>query len=214
MGGMFEPQNLNGFGYGHQNPLVLVDPDGNLPWKSFLVKLFDNGTSKVGRGLSKREAVLARRKGYSTWSRSKQAARQSGEAAFGKENLLRHRGHILKSGKKGYPHYQTEGRFGHSSWGKMGGAVIGGVAFGSMIGPFDASAEALALEPRMIVGENSCYIGYDLPSDISLHSEPPRALLEEQEEPSMFEEIFTDPVTYMPPVVDTIYDFLRGTPAY
>lgn len=89
-----------------------------------------------------------------------------------------------------------------------------GLTFGSMAGPFDASAEDLALEPRMIVGKNSCYIGYDLPSDISLHSEPSKALLEEQEEPSMFEEIVTDPVTYMPPIIDTIYDYLRGSPAY
>ncbi len=31
MGGVFEPKNLNGFGYTHQNPIVLTDPDGSLP---------------------------------------------------------------------------------------------------------------------------------------------------------------------------------------
>ena len=31
LGGVFNPRNLNGFGYGHQSPLKYVDPDGNTP---------------------------------------------------------------------------------------------------------------------------------------------------------------------------------------
>ena len=31
MGGMFDPKNLNGFGYVHQNPVQFTDPDGRCP---------------------------------------------------------------------------------------------------------------------------------------------------------------------------------------
>jgi len=31
MGGMFDPKNLNGFGYVHQNPMRFTDPDGRCP---------------------------------------------------------------------------------------------------------------------------------------------------------------------------------------
>ena len=31
MGGMFDPKNLNGFGYVHQNPVRFTDPDGRCP---------------------------------------------------------------------------------------------------------------------------------------------------------------------------------------
>jgi RHS repeat-associated protein len=31
MGGAFNPKNLNSFGYGHQNPMTMNDPDGNTP---------------------------------------------------------------------------------------------------------------------------------------------------------------------------------------
>lgn len=62
--------------------------------------------------------------------KTRQQAKQVEEAAGGgnKSNVMRHKGHDLKDGSKGRPHYQTEGKKGHSMWGKLGtgAATVGG----------------------------------------------------------------------------------------
>ena len=56
---------------------------------------------------------------------TKSDAKQIEIAARGgnKEGILQHKGHELKDGSTGDPHFQTEGVSGHTFWGGEAGAV-------------------------------------------------------------------------------------------
>ncbi len=138
----FTEKNLHSFNryaYGNNNPYKFVDPDGKEP-VGVIVKLLEKGGEKVIRWISsKAAAVMARKQGETVVMKTRQQAKQVEEAfnEGNKLNITRHKGHTLEDGSKGHPHYQTEGKEGHSMWGKIGGGA-GAAAAG--VSPNDAGA--------------------------------------------------------------------------
>ena len=131
LGGVFTTPNLGLYTYTHQNPVRLIDPDGREAIGA-VVKLLIKGGERFKRWItSKQEAIEARKQGETIVFKTKQQAKQVEEAVSGgdKSKIMRHKGHKLKDGSQGRPHYQTEDKKGHSMWGKLGvGGVAGGLA--------------------------------------------------------------------------------------
>lgn len=143
LGGILNSGNLGVYTYGHQNPLKFVDPDGRVIFGA-VVKLLEKGGEKLVRHVgSKAEALQARQAGENVVFKSKQQARQVEEANAGgdKSTVLRHKGHELRDGSTGRPHYQTEGKKGHSMWGKLPEVAVG-VSVGTAVGVNSNEAEA------------------------------------------------------------------------
>lgn len=111
-------ENFCRYCYAGNNPYTFTDPDGRAKAVVWLLKLTESGMRKVAR-ISKEQAVMARRQGENIGSNRNQLSRQIETAAHGKEGQLKHAAHELKDGSKGLPHYQTEGKLGHSFWGKL-----------------------------------------------------------------------------------------------
>jgi RHS repeat-associated protein len=116
--------SFNRYAYANNSPYKYVDPDGR-DVIGFLVKLLDNGGKVFLKKLDKAEAVSARRAGQNVQAATKSDAKQIEIAARGgnKEGILQHKGHELKDGSTGDPHFQTEGVSGHTFWGGEAGAV-------------------------------------------------------------------------------------------
>lgn len=57
---------------------------------------------------------------------------------------MQHKGHDLKDGSKGDPHFQTEGVNGHTFWGSQSGAIPIGMLAEVLIIPFLATPSTLA----------------------------------------------------------------------
>ena len=138
----FDDDNLHSFNryaYGNNNPYKFTDPDGK-DAVGVVVQLLAKGGEKVVRWVStKAEAVMARKQGETVVMQTKRQAKQIEEALNrgDKSNILRHKGHELRDGSTGLPHYQTEGKQGHSMWGKIFG---GASAIGLGLGASDADA--------------------------------------------------------------------------
>ncbi|MDZ7925491.1 MAG: hypothetical protein U5M23_15905 [Marinagarivorans sp.] len=62
------------------------------------------------------QAVKARQEGLNVLGDRKQVANQIETKAFGKEAQMQHKGHDLGDGTTGKPHFQTEGKHGHTFW--------------------------------------------------------------------------------------------------
>jgi hypothetical protein len=121
--------------------------EGTADAKGAVVRLLKNGGMKAIREVRDvAEAVIARRQGKNVVMRTDQAAGQVERAAFDGEEILRHKGHDLGNGEKGFPHYQTEGRLGHTFW----GGVVAFVA--QFLNPFDNVSGQLGCG-----GGESCY---------------------------------------------------------
>jgi hypothetical protein len=96
------------------NPIMVADASG------VVVQLLKNGGTRVIRTVEQAEAVAARRAGENVLMETRQAAKAVERAASGGSGeLLRDEGHELANGKAGLPHYQTEGMYGHTFWGKL-----------------------------------------------------------------------------------------------
>ena len=108
---------VNMYAYVSSDPVTFVDYTGSSRAVAWLVRLYENGSSAIGRGISKAEAVLARRQGENVLAMDKQMAGEIERAAARGEPIVRHGGHPLKNGLKGRPHFQTDGVDGHSFWG-------------------------------------------------------------------------------------------------
>lgn len=93
---------------------------------------------KIAPLASKAEAAQARCQSKNVLATSRQKAKAAEEAAFGSEELIKHKGHTLTDGTKGNPHFQTDGKYGHTFW--VGAAAI----VGSLLDPFDAISGELA----------------------------------------------------------------------
>ena len=85
---------------------------------------------------SKADAQRARKQGENVLATSRQKAGEIERGANNGNGLLKHKGHDLRSGGKGEPHYQTDGKYGHTFWGSAAG-ILGGLVE-DMLDPFGA----------------------------------------------------------------------------
>jgi hypothetical protein len=126
-GGLSTPASPGGQGTASGTAVVLggggrmaaaMPPAAAIGW---LVRQLENGERRLIKPLAtKAEAVAARKQGQNVVLRSKQAAREVEKAAGnGAGDMLRHKGHSLKNGGTGEPHYQTDGVKGHAFWGAL-----------------------------------------------------------------------------------------------
>lgn len=141
--------NFNRYWYADNNPYKFVDPDGRAKALVWLVRLTESGMQKLAR-ISKEKAVIARRQGENVVASRRQLASEIETAAHGKTAYKDSTGpHELKDGSKGLPHYQTEGKWGHSFWGKMGAAAA--VAAGGLSQVAEAAEKVpdpLSIQPK------------------------------------------------------------------
>jgi hypothetical protein len=136
--------SFNRYAYANNNPYKYIDPDGRDAIGK-LVKLLENGGKIFGKKVDKAEAVAARKAGENVQANTKSQAKQIENAANnGKtEGIMQHKGHELKDGSIGDPHFQTEGVKGHTFWGNQSGAVVIGFLFDMAI-PFLLTPSTLA----------------------------------------------------------------------
>jgi RHS repeat-associated protein len=109
---------FNRYAYANNNPYTFVDPDGREGRVAWLVRLTSNGFQKLSR-VTREQAIQARRSGENVVADRRQVASGIESAAHGRGGQLKHSAHELEDGAKGLPHYQTEGKMGHSFWGKV-----------------------------------------------------------------------------------------------
>lgn len=109
-------ESFNRFTYVSNNPMTMVDPDGQAGKVAWLVKLTSNGMRRIAR-LSEEQAVAARRVEKNVLADRQSLSASIERKAFPEEDQLRHKGHDLGDGATGKPHYQTEGKRGHTFWG-------------------------------------------------------------------------------------------------
>jgi RHS repeat-associated protein len=132
---------FNRYWYADNNPYRFLDPDGEASKVAWLVKLTANGMRRIGR-VTQEQAVVARRSGENVVADRKQIASQiETSATGGRSKQLKHSGHMMDDGSKGLPHYQTDGKYGHSFWGKIGVAAM------AAAGSLDQMAEAAEYVP-------------------------------------------------------------------
>lgn len=132
---------FNRYRYANSNPYKFIDLDGNEGKVAWLVKLTANGMRKLGR-VTQEQAVRARQAEQNVVADRRQVASQIETASRGgREGQLRHAGHELGEGSKGLPHYQTEGKKGHTFWGKLSVAAV------AAAGALDQVAEAAEYIP-------------------------------------------------------------------
>jgi RHS repeat-associated protein len=118
--------SFNRYAYANNTPYRYTDPDGRAP-VGWIVRLLGNGETKVGRKLgSHAEAVAARKSGENVLMETRPAAKAVENAANGgnTEKMMKHTGHPLENGKTGMPHYQTDGRYGHTFWGNVSAVML------------------------------------------------------------------------------------------
>jgi RHS repeat-associated protein len=134
--GLAEGMNL--YAYVQNDPVNLIDPEGLSP-AGWIIKLTKSGFQKISSLGSSSAARQARRQGENVLAPNRQAAKAIERGAFGGgEDVLRHTGHDLQDGSKGMPHFQTDGKYGHTFWGSLLGFA------GSLLDPFDAISGDLA----------------------------------------------------------------------
>ncbi|MBB3815124.1 RHS repeat-associated protein [Xanthomonas arboricola] len=132
---------FNRYWYANNNPYKFIDLDGNEGKVAWLVKLTASGTRKLAR-LTQEQAIRARRAEQNIIADRRQVASQIETASRGgRDGQLKHAAHELEDGSKGLPHYQTEGRRGHTFWGKVS---VGAFA---LAGTLDRVAEAAEYIP-------------------------------------------------------------------
>jgi RHS repeat-associated protein len=147
--------SFNRYSYADNRPYTNIDPDGRSSKIAQLVRLTASGMKSVAR-LTKEEAVIARRTGQNVIGDSKQIAKQIETAANQTEGQLKHKGHDLPGGKTGLPHYQTDGKLGHTFWGVAGALIVSGA---DMLDKVANAAEVVDPMTYLTSGDN--YVGLD-----------------------------------------------------
>ena len=152
-------EGFNRYIYANNSPYKFLDPDGRSAI-GYLVKLLDNGGKVVLTKLDKAGAVAARRSGQNVQAATKSDAKQIEIASRNgsKEGVLQHKGHELKDGSVGDPHFQTEGVTGHTFWGGEVGAASLELLEALLI-PLFATPSTLA--PGTLYGPGTPYESWD-----------------------------------------------------
>lgn len=134
--GIYDPSNLGLYTYAGNNPQKFVDPDGNKKVFAWIVELTGESLQKVRPLFSRREAVQARQRELNVQvaDRSSGTAKSVEQAANpGRQGeMMRHDGHVVNRDavregaepKYGEPHWQTEGKKGHTFY-DLGGVIAG-----------------------------------------------------------------------------------------
>lgn len=133
---------MNLYAYVESDPVNWIDLEGLSPI-GWVVRLTQTGMKKISSLGSKSSAVQARQQGQNVLATSRQQAKAIENAAHGGQDLMRHKGHNLPDGSTGRPHFQTEGKYGHTFW----GAAIG--LLGSLLDPFDAISGELSSDDML-----------------------------------------------------------------
>ncbi|MBL8481305.1 MAG: RHS domain-containing protein [Rhodocyclaceae bacterium] len=108
--------SLNRYTYANNNSYKFIDPDGRDPI-AWTVKLLENGGRRLVRAIfNKADAVAARKAEENVQANTRQLAKQIETASNDGKEVVRHKGHDLQNGESGLPHYQTDGRRGHTFW--------------------------------------------------------------------------------------------------
>ncbi len=157
-----EAGGLNLYAFVGNNPVNWVDPWGESPI-GCIIKLTKTGAKKVANIFTKKAAIKARKQGENVIMKNRTIAKAVEIAANGKAELLRHEGHELADGTVGNPHFQTNGKIGHSFWGDITVySIIGALfdPFDSIMGEIATDEEAWAELGRNPDGSpmsNQCY---------------------------------------------------------
>jgi RHS repeat-associated protein len=121
----FDGGDANLYGYVLNDPVNMADSDGLGP-VGWIIRLTEDGFQKIAPLFSTAAARAARQRGENVLAAGgRQAAGAIERGAFGGcKQTLKHEGHELATGSKGLPHFQTEGRFGHTFWGGVGSIIF------------------------------------------------------------------------------------------
>ena len=142
------PQYFNRYSYVSNDPVNMVDPDGQKAI-AFAVRFVKGGLQRTKAFVDKKHAIQARQRGENVQAVSRQVAGQIKRGAAGNPNdVIRHSGHKLKdgSGKTGSPHFQTEGKTGHTFYS----------AASATLGTAIVALEALEELDPLHIGSTAC----------------------------------------------------------
>ncbi|MEL6339531.1 MAG: RHS repeat-associated core domain-containing protein [Myxococcota bacterium] len=139
---LFEGGFANLYVYVGSDPVLLIDPEGLSPI-GWVVQLGKYGMKKVRAIFDPADARRVRDAGGNVAMVQKQLANQAEVASNrGKNGVIRHKGHDLGDGQRGLPHFQTNGKRGHSFW--LGSFLP---FLGGLLNPFDAITGELGTHP-------------------------------------------------------------------
>ena len=135
---IFDGGDVNLYLYVFSNPQNLIDAFGLSPI-AWIIKLTSSGFKKVKPLFSIKAAQKARDKGNNVLANRCQTGKAIEKGLS--NDPIKHKAHNLKDGSKGMPHYQTNGKSGHTF-------TSGGIStfLFELLDPFDAISGEIASE--------------------------------------------------------------------
>jgi RHS repeat-associated protein len=127
----FQGGDVNLYGYVSNDPNNWTDPTGLSKGRAiaWVVRVVSRNLVKL-RKVGMQGAQKARRSGGNIYACDKKTARQIEKGAFPNKKQLRHDGH----NKGYYDHYQTDGKYGHTFYGKRRTGIGVGVGVAPFLG--------------------------------------------------------------------------------